>query len=146
MQLVVCDPENIPAWLYPSVLPNYPDPGISATIPELGKTDFAALWKALGFDLPIEEALVYEDSRCDVGFPHDAPDCVLRIPQEFVTSLNSIAPHERWRFAEKWAEFRYGQRPNKEQREESKKLLNIICDQAAHAAAQKHAMVLISSE
>ena len=143
MQLVVCELANIPPWLYPAVLADYPGPGISVEIPTMDEDDFSALWRAVAGDRAEDRSLVYEDSGCDVGFAHDAPDAVLRIRHELVVALSCIPHHERWRFAERWAERRHGKRPNKEDQISYKKLMNLICDHADHAIKMDHAMVLI---
>ena len=89
MKLVVCDPQNIAAWIFPEAMPDFPEPGVAVDVPRRTDDDFLAFVKAidnpqLERDLaaplaPRCEPLRWDSSGCDVGFPHDAPDCVLYI-------------------------------------------------------------------
>lgn len=143
MKLVVCGPENIAPWIYSYALPDYPDPGIAADIPDMGEDDIAALCKATNLDEIAESPFVYQGSGCDVGFPHDAPTDVPKIKSELLKALSAIPTHERWRVAEKWASLRLNNRPNKEELSEHKKLLKIFCEFAVSAQSKQHVLVLI---
>lgn len=142
MKLVVCDPDNIPPWIYPEALPEYPEPGVGVDIPELKALDFVAL--ATAMDVSIAgELLDWQSSGCSVGFPHDAPDWVPGIRSEMLEALVAIPHHERWRVAERWAEHRLKKRPSKEELSSHKSLLKTLCEYAAIAVEKGHVAVLI---
>lgn len=140
MKLVACTPENIPPWIFPEVESEYPDKGSAVEIPLMTVDSLEALLKTLKSSEP---TLTYEDSGCDVGFPHDAPESVLRFRSSHVELLISIPLHERWKFAEQWAQSVKNGRPNKDDLKQYKKLFNIICDHALVANVSGYALIIV---
>jgi hypothetical protein len=143
MKLVVCEPDNIPPWIFPEALPDYPDPGMGVDIPALDDPDFVALAKAIGVSLA-GDPLDWQSSGCSVGFPHDAPDFVPCIRPEILEALAAIPHQERWRVAERWAEQRLKKRPSKEELSLHKSLVKTLCEYAAVAVEKGHVAVLLA--
>lgn len=146
MKLVVCDPDNIPPWIYPDVMSEYPEPGVGVDIPCLTADDFISLAKALGGPVERSEPLAWHVSGCDVGFPHDAPDFVSQIKPELLDAMIAVPMHERWRIAESWAQDRFGSRPSKERQASHKRLFNTLCEHAALAVEYGRLAILVEPQ
>ena len=138
--VIVTDEDEIPAWLFPGALPWVQ---LGASMEADGVTHLPELWRIIGTKAQTVDTLIHQSSGCSTGFPHDAPDDVLRLHPDFVSALAAVADHERWRVARDWTAARLGRRPNQQEEARGKEHLKRLSELAREAAATVRMIVFV---
>ncbi|MCP4344809.1 MAG: hypothetical protein GY795_04690 [Desulfobacterales bacterium] len=143
MYVVMCDEYEIPEWIFPD--PRTERKGKSIKFPDFCSDDFMALWNVIDAtaNLKETEALEWQLSHCDVGYPHDAPEHVDRINPLLVKALADIADNDRWNIARDWAKTRLQKQPNDQELSTHKKMLKSLCSLTKNSVDTNQVIVLI---